>query len=629
MCGIVAVLELGGSRPASRPILDAMALAIAHRGPDERGVWTEGPVGLAAQRLRIVDLAGGRQPLVSKDGSLRLVANGEIYNADELRDDLRSRGHVFSSRTDIEVILHAYEDDGPACLDRLDGMFAFALWDGPRGRLLIARDRFGEKPLYYARLPGSFLFASELKALLVHPDVSRDLDWAALGRYLAHEYVPSPHAIFRAARKLRPAHWTAIARDGTETTKRYWTPPDPSAVRPTRQDAADEVIALLRRSVRRRLVCDVPWGTFLSGGLDSSLVTALAAADCAHPVKTFALGFEESTYDERRHAASVARMVGAEHHELVLRAADATELLPEVARIFDEPFADPTILPAVMISRLARRHVTVVLSGDGGDELFCGYPTQTAHLAAELYRRLPAFLRHVLTIASDRLPTSHRYLSFDFTVRRFLRDAARPAAERHLRWMGSFAPETLGRVLSPDIQVQIRAMDPYADAYDRLATLRPGSASDVATALDLMLYLAEDNLVQNDRASMSTALEVRNPFLDRRLAEYALGLPADARRGIWRTKPLLRRAARGVLPPRVRRRPKHGFGVPTGVWLAGDLKGLVGDMLAPERLRRQGIFDASYVQTLWARHARGLANHRKELWTLLMFQLWAAAYCAL
>jgi asparagine synthase (glutamine-hydrolysing) len=627
MCGIAGILEFASRPRPSRAVLDAMSEAIAHRGPDERGMWIDDGVALASRRLRVVDLVTGQQPLTNEDGMLRLVANGEIYNADELRDDLRSRGHVFTSRTDIEVILHAYEDDGPSCLDRLEGMFAFALWDGRRKRLLIARDRFGEKPLYYARLPGSFLFASELKALLVHPDVSRDLDWVALARYLTHEYVPSPHAIFRAARKLPPAHWTVIGGDGTETTTRYWSPPEPSGLAPAREDAADEVIALLRRSVRQRIVCDVPWGTFLSGGLDSSLVTALAAADGTRPVKTFAIGFEESTYDEREHAASVARLVGTEHHELVLRANDAATLLPEAARIFDEPFADPTVLPAVMLSRLARRHVTVVLSGDGGDELFCGYPTQTAHLAAELYRRLPTFLQRTVARAADRLPTSHRYLSFDFTVRRFLRDAARPAAERHLRWMGGFAPETLARLVSPGVQAEIRAVDPWAEVYDQLASVRTRSASDVATALDLILYLAEDNLVQNDRASMSTALEVRNPFLDRRLAEYALGLPASARRGIWQTKPLLRRAARDVLPGPVRRRRKHGFGVPTGAWIARDLKVLVGDMLAPERLRRQGIFDASYVAGLWTRHTQGLANHRKELWTLFMFQLWAAAYC--
>ena len=627
MCGIAGILEFAFRSRPSRAVLDAMSAAIAHRGPDERGVWTDEGIALAARRLRVVDLVSGQQPLTNEDGSLHLVANGEIYNADELRDDLRARGHVFTSRTDIEVILHAYEEEGPSCLGRLEGMFAFALWDAARRRLLIARDRFGEKPLYYARLARSFIFASELKALLVHPDVSRELDWVALAQYLTHEYVPSPHAIFRAARKLLPAHAMTISLDGTETTTRYWAPPVQSTMKLPRKGAADDVIELLRRSIRQRTVCDVPWGTFLSGGLDSSLVTALAASHTSRPVKTFAVGFEEPTYDERRGAASVARMVGTDHHEIILRAADAAELLPEAARIFDEPFADPTVLPAVLLSRLARRYVTVVLSGDGGDELFCGYPTQTAHLVAELYRHLPAFLRRTVTFAGDRLPVSHRYLSLDFAVRRFLRDAARPAAERHLRWMGSFAPETLRSVLLPEVYAQIGTADPYADVYDRLAALRPRSASDVATALDLILYLAEDNLVQNDRASMSAALEVRNPFLDRRLAEYVLGLPADTRRGIWRTKPLLRRAARGVLPSRVRRRPKHGFGVPTGAWLAHDLKGLANDLLAPERIRRQGIFDVSYVQRLWARHSSGLANHRKELWTLLMFQLWSSIYC--
>src|SRR5438132_1665598 len=514
MCGIVGVLGLVGSRAPSRHVLESMTAAIAHRGPDEHGIWVDGCVGLAARRLRVVDLVTGQQPLANEDGSMRLVANGEIYNAGELRDDLRRRGHLFTTRTDTEVILHAYEDEGPACLERLEGMFAFALWDGRRQRLVLAR-----------------------------------------------------------------------------------------------------------------LACDVPWGTFLSGGLDSSLVTALAVAESPRPVKTFAIGFVEPTYDERTPAADVAARLGTEHHEIVLTPTEARELLPDVARIFDEPFADPTALPAVLLARLARRHVTVTLSGDGADELFCGYPTQTAHGAADLYARVPAALQRAVAAAAERLPTSHRYLSVDFALRRFLREVRRPALERHLRWMGSFAPETLGSLLVPQVQREVLDPEPYVEAYDGIAPLRPRSAREIASALDLIFYLPEDNLVQADRSSMSTALEVRAPFLDRRLAEYALGLPIDVRAGLWRTKPLLRRAARAVLPARVTRRRKHGFGVPTGAWLRGELRGVLTDMLAPDRLRRQGIFDARPVSALLDRHLRGTANHRKELWTLFMFQLWAAAYC--
>ncbi|TMB07360.1 MAG: asparagine synthetase B, partial [Deltaproteobacteria bacterium] len=358
-----------------------------------------------------------------------------------------------------------------------------------------------------------------------------------------------------------------------------------------------------------------------------SLVTALAVAESPRPVQTFALGFVESTYDERVAAADVAARLGTEHHEVVLTPAAARELLPEVARIFDEPFADATALPAVLLARLARGHVTVALSGDGGDELFCGYPTQTAHGAADLYARVPAAFHRAVAAAAERLPTSHRYLSFDFALRRFLREVRRPALERHLRWMGSFAPETLSSLLVPQVQHEILDPEPYTEAYDGIAPLRPRSAREIATALDLIFYLSEDNLVQADRSSMSTALEIRAPFLDRRLAEYALGLPIDVRAGLWRTKPLLRRAARAVLPARVTRRRKHGFGVPTGTWLRGELRGMVTDMLAPDRLRRQGIFDARQVSALLDRHLRGTANHRKELWTLFMFQLWAAAYC--
>ncbi|TMA36807.1 MAG: asparagine synthase (glutamine-hydrolyzing) [Deltaproteobacteria bacterium] len=626
MCGIVAVLDVGGSGPVSREVLDRMAQAVAHRGPDERGLWIEGPVGLAAQRLRVVDLETGQQPLVSEDGSIRLVANGEVYNASELRAALLARGHRFASRTDTEVILHAYEDDGPASLERLEGMFAFALWDGRRRRLLLARDRFGEKPLYYAQLPRTFLLASELKALLVHPDVPRDLDWHALTQYLAHEYVPAPQAIFRAIRKLEPAHYMTVGADGTHAIDRYWSPPRPSRQAPSAPEAADEVVARLRRSVASRILCDVSWGCLLSGGIDSSLVTALATEISSKPVKTFAIGFEEPTYDERHHAAAVARAFGAEHHETLVRGADARRLLSEVACILDEPFADASSLPALLLSRLAREHVTVALSGDGGDELFCGYPTQTAHRAAEAYRRLPATVRRAIVFAAERLPTSHRYLSFDFAARRFLRDAARPSVERHLRWMGSFPPEAQTRLLAPEVQREVLRADPYTAAREAVTAWRPETVSDVATALDVLFYLADDNLVQTDRASMSVALEVRAPFLDLGVAEYALRLPAALRRGLWRTKPLLRRAARTLLPGRVSRRRKHGFGVPTGTWLRGPLRELAVELLEPGRIRRQGLFDAAYVSALLDRHLRGVAYHRKELWTLLMFELWAGNY---
>src|SRR3989442_1278329 len=527
MCGIVGILELDGATSPSRHVLESMTAAIAHRGPDEHGIWVDGCVGLAARRPRVVDLVTGQQPLANEDGSVRLVANGESYNAGELRGARRRKGHLFTTRTDTEVILHAYEDQGPACLERLEGMFAFALWDGRRQRLLLARDRFGEKPLYYARLSRTLLFASEPKALLMHPRVSRELDWTALARYLTYEYVPAPHAIFRAVRKLPPAHWMAVGVGGGEAGGRYRTPPAPRTIRPPKRQAA----------------------------------------------------------------------------------------------------AGPTALPAVLLARLARRHVTVTLSGDGADELFCGYPTQTAHGAAEIYARVPAALHRAVAAAAERLPTSHRYLSFDFALRRFLRDVRRPALERHLRWMGSFAPETLSSLLVPQVQGEVLDPEPYAEALDGIAPLRPRSAREIATALDLIFYLSEDNLVQADRSSMSTALEVRAPFLDRPVAEYALGLPIDVRAGLWRTKPILRRAARAVLPGRVTRPRKHGFGVPTGASLHGELRGILSDMLAPARLRRQGIFDARQVSALLDRHLRGTANHRKELWTLFMFQLWAAAYC--
>jgi asparagine synthase (glutamine-hydrolysing) len=629
MCGIAGSLSFHGQNDTPSAVLYAMGQALRHRGPDECGVWSAGAVGLVAQRLCVVDLVTGRQPLVSRDGSLRLIANGEIYNADVLREQLRTRGHIFTTQTDIEVILHAYAERGRDCVEELEGMFAFAVWDEPRRCLFLARDRCGEKPLYYALSPYGLLFASEPKALLMHPRISRELDWTALAGFLAYGYVPWPRAIFRAMRKLPAAHWLEVTTEGAQRLQRYWQPPCPPTAVSTRQDAeemAEEVLARLRASVHRRTKCDVPWGAFLSGGIDSSLVTALATEVTAAPVKTFAIGFEPPSYDERAHAASVAQALGTNHHELVMTSADARSLLPEAARIFDEPFADASSLPAILLSRLARPHITVALSGDGGDELFCGYPTQTAHVIAELYRRLPHGLRRRLTAAAAHLPSSQAYLSWDFALRRFLRDAARAPAERHLRWMGHFPPESLAGLLTPHVRSEAGELAPYADAYAWLEQWKPVHISDIATGLDLMFYLTDDNLVQADRASMSASLEVRAPFLDRALIEYAFSLPAASRRGLWRTKPLLRRAARALLPQSIVRRPKHGFGVPVGAWLRTDLKELARDTLAPMRLQRQGIFNPAPVAALLQRHLEGVANHAKELWTLVVFQLWALAY---
>jgi asparagine synthase (glutamine-hydrolysing) len=371
----------------------------------------------------------------------------------------------------------------------------------------------------------------------------------------------------------------------------------------------------------------VPWGTFLSGGIDSGLLTTLAV-EAAPRVKTFAIGFAEPSYDERPQAAELARLLGTDHHEIVLGATDAVDLLPEVARIFDEPFADPSALPAVLLSRFTRAHVTVALSGDGGDELFGGYPTQRAHRVADLYRRAPGSLRGAVSRLAEALPVSHRYLSWDFALRRFLDGATEGALRRHMRWMGSFVPERLDALLAPDVRAAANGVDPYAEADATVAALRAGNSSDVATALDLSFYLADDNLVQADRASMAVNLEVRSPFLDRRLAEFVLALPTRVRSGWRETKPLLRAVARRVLPRNVATRPKHGFGVPTGQWLRRELRDVALDYLSADRLRKQGLFNPVVVSALLERHLAGVANHRKELWTLLMFQLWAARFGA-
>lgn len=628
MCGIAGIVSYDAAPEADQ--LLAMTRALSHRGPDDEGLFLDGPVGLGFRRLSIIDLQGGHQPMSA--GGATVVFNGEIYNFRELRRELEGKGFLFRTRSDTEVLLSGYLAWGEELVTRLDGMFAFALWDQPRQRLFAARDRFGKKPFYFAQVGRTFLFASELKALLAHRSCPRELDPVSLRRFLAFDYVPAPGSIFRGVRKLPAAH-QLVLEGGQWRETRYWSYPPPERGRPGRwllpgavDEAAEELRERLRLAVRRRLVSDVPLGVFLSGGIDSSAVTALAVREVPR-LRTFSVAFEESQqgeagYDESRFARLAARTFGTEHSEGRLSAQECLDLIPLAANQLDEPFADPSYFPTFLLSRFARREVTVALGGDGADELFGGYDTFLAHPLGELYSALPRWLSRRLEAAAALLPQRAGYMSFDYRLRTFLSGAGYQSRYRHQAWIGSIAPRRLERLLTPDWRTQ---GDPTAEVYqpiDAFAAQHPETGMEWALRYYLSLYLGEDILVKVDRASMAASLEVRSPFLDTGLAELVLGLPLPLKVRLTRRKWLLKRALRGLVPDSILFRKKHGFAIPVSAWLRGPLRPLLEDLLGEQSLGQTGIFQPGEVRRMMEEHTAGRADHRKPLWAILMFELW-------
>jgi asparagine synthase (glutamine-hydrolysing) len=598
-----------------------MTGALRHRGPDDEGFYIaheEGltGVGLGFRRLSIIDLVTGNQPISNEDGSLHVVFNGEIYNYRELRSELESRGHRFATDSDTEVIVHLYEELGAHCVERLNGMFAIALWDVHRRELVLARDRFGKKPLYYADLGGTLLFGSELKSLLEHPRCPTDLDFDALSRYLALEYVPTPYSIFAGVRKLPGGHLLRW-RDGRISLEQFWDL-RLRADEPPRSDDeyVDEFHGRFRAAVRRRLMSDVPLGAFLSGGIDSSSVVAMMVdALPAGAVKTFSVGFEEQSFDESLHAQRVATHFGTDHDGEVFTTGVMLDTLSTVVDWLDEPFGDASILPTYVLSRFTREHVTVALGGDGSDELLAGYPTFPADRLARFYRVPRLLHENVIVPLVDRLPVSTANFSFDFKLKRFLRAAASREDVRHAVWLGSFTPDEQVALLSSP------PGDPFAEQRELLASA-DGDHLEKLIYLYAKTYLQDDILVKVDRASMACSLEVRAPFLDVELVELLARVPSRLKLRRLDTKHLLKRAMGDVLPPGIATRAKKGFGIPVAAWFKGELREALQDELSPERIRRQGLFEPAEVNRLVSEHLSGRRDHRKPLWTLFVFQLW-------
>src|SRR6266851_2206148 len=590
MCGICGVA--GGDPSEGRELVARMCDAMVHRGPDDEGSVQLDGVTLGMRRLSIIDLEGGHQPIHNEDSTVWVVQNGEIYNHLEMRDLLRAAGHSFSTESDTEVLVHGYEEWGEAMIERLNGMFAFAILDRRRGRVLLARDRMGIKPLHYAVDGRRLVFGSELKALLCDPALRKEIDPVALDEYLALEFVPSPRSIVSGISKLPPAHtleWylgSAIHR-----LHRYWSPT-------LGEDGGD------------------------SRGIDSSAVTAMMT-QLGGDVKSFSVGFAERSFDESRYARQVARHLGTDHQELTLEPSMLLDLIPRLPALLDEPLGDASIIPTYLLSAFTRRHVKVALGGDGGDELFAGYLTVQAHRLAGYYNRAPGLLRRrVVEPLVRRLPVSRGNLSFDFRAKRFVGGAAHGVADRHQRWMGSFAPEERAAMLSGDMRAELDG-DARVDEFGSLEALHQ------VLMLDMRLYLENDILVKLDRASMMASLEGRVPLLNNDFVAYAMGLPMDMKLRGLRSKFLLKRALRGILPDRILNRPKKGFGIPVAEWFRGPLKEQLLSVLSPERIAREGFFEPGAVTALIDDHLAGRRDNRKQLWTLFAFELWHEGYAAL
>ena len=626
MCGIVGNVLARADRTPDAAVLKRMNDRITHRGPDDEGVFVQGPAGLAMRRLKIIDLATGHQPMTGEDGRVWTVFNGEIYNYRELREAHAARGHVFTTRSDTEVIVHGYEERGVASVGDLDGMFAVAIWDAPARTLLLARDRLGIKPLYYAVLPDQIVFASELKALLEHRAIERTLDLTALSRYLAHEYVPAPHSILRAVRKLPAGHWLTYT-DGRVKLEPYWDVHFQRGAGIDEAEAVEALRAALDRSVKQHLVSDVPLGVFLSGGIDSSAVAAFAARHFPGRLKTFSIGFEDPSFDETAHARRVARVLDTDHQEEILDPRAALDLVTRLPELLDEPLGDASFLPTYLLSRFTRRSATVALSGDGGDELFAGYPTYQAHRLAGPLELIPPLLRRrLLRPVVERLPVSLDNLSFDFKLKRFVAGLDFAPVDRHAAWLGSFTPAEQRELFTADALARMEAPPSYAAFHEMLSHAPSASGLERMLYLDLKGYLGEGVLTKVDRASMACSLEVRVPLLDHRVVELATSLPMHLKLRRVTTKYVLKRALAGVLPRDILERPKKGFGIPLGRWFRGELAPMLRDVCAPEVIRRAGLFRPEAVGRLLAEHAEGRHDHRKKLYTLLAFQLWASRY---
>lgn len=623
MCGIAGFVVHGRAPQDPPGVLRAMTNSLSHRGPDDEGFHEAPGVHLGHRRLSIIDLGGGHQPIYNEDRQVVTVYNGEIYNFPELKAELEAAGHRFATRSDTEILVHGWEQWGKGLFARLNGMFGAAIWDARTRTLVLARDRFGKKPVYWAETPDGLVFGSELKAVMAHPWIRRDVDLASFRKYLMFDYVPSPHSILRGVHKL-PAGGMLVWQGGRAQVETFWDLTFPAAPEGTEEELAERLWALMSDAVRVRLMSDVPLGVFLSGGIDSSAVVALMAEHLPPDrIKTFSIGFKDKSFDESSYARLVAAHFKTDHHERILEPEAMIDMLPAILRILDEPMADGSLIPTYMLAGFTRESVTVALGGDGGDELFLGYPTFQAHQAARLYGLLPGALhRRVVRPLAGLLPVSVANISTDYKIKRFLLGMDYPPEARHFVWIGALDPIAQQGLLTDEVLAATAGLDLFEDVTAHRARVQPRDDMDALSYLYAKLYMSDDILVKVDRATMAHGLEARAPLLDVRVAEFIASLPTSMKLRGRTMKYLLKRSLRGRVPDSVLDRPKKGFGMPIAAWIKGPLLPWVRDVLAPDRVKRDGLFRPEAVNALLDAHLAGRADNRKALWSLLVMNLW-------
>lgn len=622
MCGICGIAFIDDRSPEEGLLL-RMNRKLVHRGPDDEGYFIAPGIGFGMRRLKVIDLETGGQPMFNENKDVCVVYNGEIYNFQELREELEKSGHLFHSKSDTEVLVHLYEEYGIGFVNKLNGMFAFALWDNKNKLLYLVRDQFGIKPLYYALLKDCIIFGSELKSLLEYK-LDKELDNNSLAKYMMMEFVPSPACILKGVKKLPPAHLLKFHRGSVEV-KNYWTLNlENKKVDIDFDDAKEELVDLLRDAVKIRLISDVPLGAFLSGGIDSSTVVFFMKETHNTKIKTFSISFDDPSFDESEYSNLVSSHLGTEHHDRRMSEKDLISAIPKVFSFLDEPIGDASIVPTYLLSAFARERVTVALSGDAGDELFAGYPTYFAHRIAEGYSRfVPAlFHKNILKIA-NLLPVSFDNFSIDFKIKRFFNFSKQESLRRNIFWLGSFSEDELNELLLCPFDRKLL----YDEQFGTFS--RYSYVSDVVERLQVMdffYYLQEDVLVKVDRASMACSLEVRIPYLDPRVVEFVWSLPFGMKMNKFRSKYILKRAMEKRLPERIINRPKKGFGIPVAKWFSTNLKELVLDTFNESVLKNDGILNSRYIHKLLNEHFNKKVDHRKKLWTLFVFQHWLKHY---
>lgn len=627
MCGIVGIYNYTDKEPVNKYVLENANMVIYHRGPDEFGFYVddENGIGLGSRRLSIIDLATGKQPLYNEDNSISLICNGEIYNFPELYDKLISLGHKFKTRSDCESIIHLYETYGTKCVDHLNGMFAFALWDKNKKLLFLARDRMGVKPLYYALQNNSFYFASEIKALLSIPTIKRELDLQALNKYLTFENIPSPHSIIKNIFKLEAGYILTIQNSQIKK-EQYWDLPlDLPKLKITEEDAISEIERLFSESVKRRLLSDVPLGVFLSGGIDSSLVAKFIADSSSEKIRTFSIGFHEKSFDESKIAMRFAKELGSEHNQFLFDSKECLKLIPNIANLVDEPLSDASILPTYFLSNFASKQVKVCLGGDGGDELFAGYQIFPVHKLIGLYDFLPREVKKLILSLAQKIPPRETYLSFPFALKQFLRGVGLSNEIRMFVWIGAYLDSEKKKLLNPEILSQIET-NTFENITNYLSKKFVSTDVDRMLYLTSKLYLTDDILVKVDRASMATSLEVRAPFLDYTLQEFCAQLPYEFKLSRLVTKYILKKMAEKHIPSYIIWKKKQGFAIPVTKWLKHELKDILLTYTSKSYIENQGLFQYDFVEKLVQNHLTEKWDNKKLLWNLLVFQLWYEKY---